>query len=192
VGLRPPVLWEHRVMDRAEGEGCGWCRFDDSRLIRSAVLAELGTAPGWFRESIAGEDAGRAARRPEPGVWSTLEYLDHVRDVALVQRERVLRALLEERPALAPMHRDERPPRCGYGQSAVEVSLDHLHMATTLLLDVLDRVDEDEWRRGVIYNWPTERIRTVEWVARHTLHEYVHHLADVKAGLGQSAPEPDH
>ena len=46
--------------------------------------------------------------RPEPATWSPLEYLCHVRDVLLVQRERVLQARREDVPSFAPMGRDER------------------------------------------------------------------------------------
>ncbi|HZA85726.1 MAG TPA: hypothetical protein VE466_02505, partial [Acidimicrobiales bacterium] len=43
--------------------------------------------------------------RPEPQTWSPLEYGCHVRDVMLVQRERVLAARRMHRPTFQPMGR---------------------------------------------------------------------------------------
>jgi hypothetical protein len=43
--------------------------------------------------------------RPQPHTWSVLEYACHVRDVLLVQRERVLLALRVDQPDVVPMGR---------------------------------------------------------------------------------------
>jgi hypothetical protein len=40
--------------------------------------------------------------RPEEGVWSALEYACHVRDVFLVQRDRLYTALVEDTPTFTP------------------------------------------------------------------------------------------
>ena len=41
-------------------------------------------------------------RRIRPDVWSPLEYACHLRDVMLVQRERVLMARRRDRPSFRP------------------------------------------------------------------------------------------
>ena len=47
-------------------------------------------------------------RRPSPEQRSPIEYACHVRDVALMQRNRVYVALVEDEPSFKPMYRDER------------------------------------------------------------------------------------
>ncbi|MFI1154959.1 hypothetical protein [Streptomyces sp. NPDC020817] len=58
-----------------------------------------------FADFLHGPPA--SASRPAPGIWSPLEYACHVRDVLLVQRERVLAARRSNTPVADPMGRDE-------------------------------------------------------------------------------------
>jgi hypothetical protein len=94
--------------------------------------------------------------RREPGTWSALEYGCHVRDVLLVQRERVLAAQIVDRPSFNPMGRDER---------------------------VLSRLDLSDWDLSVMYNYPERTERSLRWVAVHTMHEVRHHLLDARRQL---------
>jgi DinB superfamily len=119
-------------------------------------------------------------RRPDAETWSILEYGCHARDVLLVQRERVLLALRVEEPRLEPMGRDERVESDGYrDQRAVDVAR-QLGDAALMFRGVLARLDEASWQRTLIYNHPLPGVRTIAWVAVHTLHEMVHHLADIR------------
>ena len=123
-----------------------------------------------------------AARRRE-GVWSPLEYCCHVRDVLLVQRERVLLARRVDCPSLVPMGRDERVVHDGYEHQRPDDVARQLSDAALLFAGVLSRLDTAAWQRRVIYNFPDESERSVEWVAVHTLHEVRHHLGDVERQL---------
>src|SRR3954463_8745473 len=89
-------------------------------------------------------------RRPEPQTWSPLEYLCHVRDVLLVQRERVLLARRAERPSFEPMGRDERVEHDGYGAQEPSAVAGQAADAATLFANVLDRLDQPAWDRTVI------------------------------------------
>jgi hypothetical protein len=122
--------------------------------------------------------------RPSPEVWSPLEYACHVRDVLLVQRERVLWAQWADEPAPAPMARDERVELDGYaGQDPHAVSR-QLADAADLFANVLDRIDGDTWDRGIVYGYPPPPTRrSLRWVAVHTVHELTHHLADIRRQL---------
>jgi hypothetical protein len=62
--------------------------------------------------------------RPAPDVWSRLEYACHIRDVLLVQRERVLMVRRGFDDEALPMGRDERVDHDGYNdQKPVDVAL---------------------------------------------------------------------
>jgi DinB family protein len=53
------------------------------------------------------------------------------------------------------------------------------------LASVLEGLDDEEWTRTGIYNYPEPADRTVEWIARHTLHEVRHHQRDIDQGLAR-------
>ena len=89
-------------------------------------------------ELVARAASPAVRTRPEPSVWSALEYACHVRDALLVQRERVLLAQVEERPSFAPMYHDERVSFAGYRDEQPEDVADHLAVAAALVGRVLD------------------------------------------------------
>ena len=131
------------------------------------------------------------ARRLEPATWSPLEYLCHVRDVLLVQRERVLQARREERPTPAPMGRDERVDHDGYAEQDPEAVIRQATDAASMFVHVLDRLGTEDWERTVGYNYPTPPERSLRAVAVHTLHEVEHHLGDARAAApGTTKPLP--
>jgi hypothetical protein len=126
--------------------------------------------------------------RPEPATWSPLEYGCHVRDVLLVQRERVLAARRIDQPSFAPMGRDERVDHDGYATQDPDDVARQLGDAALLFAHVLDRLDASDWERTVVYNYPQRQERDLRWVAAHTLHEVRHHLLDIRRQMGRPAP----
>lgn len=79
------------------------------------------------------------AARPQPSIWSPLEYGCHLRDVLLVQRKRVLLARRVDRPLLHPMGRDERVEHDGYGEQDPDDVARHLTDAAQMSTNVLNR-----------------------------------------------------
>ncbi len=138
----------------------------------AAALGHLLTRPG----------ADVRSRR-KPTVWSPLEYACHVRDVLLVQRERMLLARRREVPTLDPMGREERVDHDGYAKQDPEDVARQLADAARLFANVLSRLDVSDWDRTVVYNYPAPAERSLRWVAVHTLHEVQHHTADVQRQL---------
>ncbi|MGH9112969.1 MAG: DinB family protein [Acidimicrobiales bacterium] len=121
--------------------------------------------------------------RPEPQTWSPLEYACHVRDVLLVQRERVLTARRIDRPSLPPMGRDERVEHDGYAEQDPRDVARQLVDAAELFANVLARLGPTDWERTVMYNFPELLERSLRWVAVHTVHEVRHHLLDIRRQL---------
>jgi hypothetical protein len=165
---------------------CGECGFVYDELPVDEIAASLrGLAPS-FRAALDGVDPAVVATRVEPGVWSALEYACHVRDVLLVQRERVVLAQVTERPNLAPMSRDERVPICRYDAQSAAAVVDQLAMAAELLALVFEGLTPAGLDRELLYNFPAPEVRDVAWVGRHTMHEGVHHLGDVRRVLARA------
>ena len=121
-------------------------------------------------------------QRPDRRVWSALEYGCHVRDVLLVQRERVLDARRVDAPSFRPMGRDERVDHDGYAEQDPRAVARQLSDAAAMFANVLDRLGPD-WDRTIIYNYPVRAERSLRWVAVHTAHECQHHLQDARRQL---------
>jgi S-DNA-T family DNA segregation ATPase FtsK/SpoIIIE len=166
-------------------DSCDECGFVYAELDPREVSGRLRSYPARYRDSLSGVADVLARRRPEPAVWSAQEYLCHVRDVLIVQRDRVVLAQVEERPRLARMYRDERVELCRYASQDVGEVLDDLGMAAELCALVFDDLVEQAWSRSLVYNWPGPTERDVAWLGRHTVHEAEHHLRDVIGVLGR-------
>lgn len=178
---------------------CPGCDFRLKALDRDGPNA--GTPLAWHYDESVSSDAGpriqglvgqaadilrrsepdRLRRRPARGVWSRLEYACHIRDVLLVQRERVLMVRRGHEDQALPMGRDERVEHDGYNDQQptdVAVQLEH----SGLLFDgVLRRLAPEDWNRTIVYRFPERTRRSMRWVAVHTEHEVAHHLADIRA-----------
>jgi DNA segregation ATPase FtsK/SpoIIIE, S-DNA-T family len=150
----------------------------DALRAAAATVADLLSRP---------QLADAVLRRPEPAVWSALEYGGHLRDVCLAQRDRALLALVVDAPSFAPMYRDERVGLARYNDDDPAVVAAELVMAADLFARLLERLDADQLARPCIYNYPEPARRDVGWVGRHTLHEVIHHLADVRRVLDRVA-----
>jgi S-DNA-T family DNA segregation ATPase FtsK/SpoIIIE len=162
---------------------CDQCGFAYEQLDPTAVAAWLRAAPEHYRQAVSGATAEAVRKRPEPAVWSALEYVCHVRDVLLVQRDRAVVALVEARPSFPRMHRDERVALCGYAEQAMAEVLAQLEMAAELCAMVFEGLDGPALSRPIRYSFPEPADRDLAWLGRHTVHEVEHHLQDVAAVL---------
>lgn len=116
-------------------------------------------------------------------MWSPVEYGCHVRDVLLAQRERLFLTLVEDRPSFAPIDRDQRATLARYAEEDPRLLAREVEMAAQLISRALAGLDPAAWHRRCICNYPEPAERTVAWLARHTLHEGEHHLADIERML---------
>lgn len=161
-------------MDRCDE--CGFV-YDDVEIAEIGErIRSLGPR---YDAAIAASSATVLRRRPDPDIWSALEYACHVRDVLVVQRERLHLALETECPTFTPMGRDERVTRDRYNEQDPETTARELAGAATRLAADFTALDADQWERTGTYNYPEPAARTMTWLGRHTIHEGEHHLGDV-------------
>ena len=165
-------------MDRCEA--CGFTYDLDQASAAGTGIVDAASELA----SVLSDGTTDVRRRRDPATWSVLEYGCHVRDVLMVQRERVLAARRMDRPSFDPMGRDERVDHDGYAeQDPLDVAR-QLGDAARLFANDLARLDANEWDRTVMYNYPTTFERSLRWVAVHTVHEVRHHLLDVRRQAG--------
>jgi hypothetical protein len=162
--------------------GCAECGFvyreSEAAMAASAIVAGIAEVV-----TLLGDRDVDVRSRRKPGIWSPLEYGCHLRDVLLVQRERVLAGRRMDRPSCQPMGRDERVDHDGYADQRPADVARQLSDAAQLFSNVLNRLSSADWDRDVIYNYPEPAVRSLRWVAVHTLHEVSHHLLDVRRQL---------
>src|SRR5579872_4220081 len=129
-------------MDRCAG--CGF-EYDlaQARSSGGRIVSDTGTIASHLQRS----EITDIRRRRTPEAWSPLEYACHVRDVLLIQRERVLAARRVERPSFDPMGRDERVEHDGYADQEPQAVARQLIDAAALFANVLSRLDSGDWDR---------------------------------------------
>jgi len=168
----------------APTEAADECGFVYDAVDVAAVPAALRAAGATFADVLCRPELAELIRvRPEAVVWSALEYAGHLRDVFLAQRERVLLALVVDTPRFVPMYRDERVGLARYNDDDPGVVAHELVMAADLFARLLERLGAAELARSCIFNYPQPTERDIGWVGRHTLHEAVHHLGDIRRVL---------
>jgi S-DNA-T family DNA segregation ATPase FtsK/SpoIIIE len=140
----------------------------------TALLLPPGRSAAWF---------GILRTRPEESVWSALEYACHVRDVFLVQRDRLFTALVEDIPTFTPMYRDQRVTLARYNTQDPEEVAAQLATAARLIAQAFDALDSAQLQRRCIYNFPAPTKRSLLWVGQHTIHEGEHHCRDIERGI---------
>jgi len=165
---------------------CHECGYVYEELPVERVPESLRAFGPSYREALASVGPEAASTRAETTVWSALEYVCHLRDVLLVQRERVVLAQVQERPTVVPMSREERVAICRYDSQPLEDVLAQLAMASDLCARVFEGLTPAGWARELVYNWPSNEVRDVRWVGRHTVHEGRHHLYDIERLLAPS------
>ena len=165
----PPLATENHV--------CESCDFSYAAIAPDAALAMIGGYPGRYREAVAAIADADLRRRPDPGTWSVLEYLCHVRDVYSVHTERVSRALAEDNPLVDAMNNEARAERGDYNRQDRDRILDDLERTAAQFAALVETVTPDQWPRPMTRR-PDEK-RTVLWLIRHATHEGLHHLRDI-------------
>jgi DNA segregation ATPase FtsK/SpoIIIE, S-DNA-T family len=159
---------------------CRGCGFRHGDVATSTVSDRLLDTVAELCAEVADLPDAVVRRRPAPTVWSVLEYCCHLRDVLVTQRERVVRALVEDRPEFPPMHRDERAALTRYLEEEPAWVVTHLRAVAEMAAWTFASLGAAQWTRTCVYSYPEPATRDLAWLGRHTVHEAVHHLADVR------------
>jgi len=179
----PPLPEDAQDWVRLSWDGCPECGFQPVGPDRIPGCIR-DTIPAWLDALHAAD----AARRPAPGVWSTLEYGCHVRDVCGAFADR-LRRVLDAEGAVCPEFDSQAAALRGdyAGQDPREVAEESAQRAEEIAQRFV-AVPADQWgRRGRRSDGPAF---TVASMSNHFLHELEHHLYDVTAVRGRLLSPP--
>lgn len=160
-------------------EACEQCGFVWAAVSPDLVPGRLSEAAAWVRAMLTVDVDHRA--RPEPQRWSSLEYTCHLRDVAFNLRDRMILALVEDRPHPPSMFPAHRVDAGLYQDDTVGTARADLHCAAGFFERFAQSLTEPSWQRELIYPWPRLADRSLAWVAAQVVHEFEHHGADVES-----------
>jgi hypothetical protein len=123
--------------------------------------------------------------RPDETTWSIIEYLDHVREVALGNRMAIEMALGE--PGLDLGKPPETAIRAEQKRLDRTATLHALSNEYRLIEELLSGLVNEQWQVAAVLGGQRH---SVGWFGRHVLHDGIHHLADIgriRQGYGQGA-----
>jgi hypothetical protein len=158
---------------------CAECGLDAEHLT-IAEAADLIDALGpQYREAFAavGDDRARLRTKAEPGVWSPLEYVAHLRDAVRYHGALSNRALNEDRPEFGAPDPDAIARNESYNDADPDEVLDGLEQQTTRFAARARSLTDNELDRVVIR---AGNEITVRYMIRNVAHEGHHHLYDVR------------
>lgn len=155
---------------------CPDCGFDAAAIRAADIASQVRDTATAFAMALEQPDAGD---RPEPAVWSVLEYACHVRDVCRLFDERVGLMLTQDDPLFPDWDQDATALAERYWAQEPAVIAAELAEAAETVAGRFAGVGVDQWAR------PGRRsngsVFTIETIGRYLLHDLVHHLHDVAA-----------
>jgi hypothetical protein len=165
-----------------EHEHCDACGFDGARYDNASLLDALrALGPRW--RSLLSETGPELRQRPEPEVWSALEYAAHSRDITALHVFGVEQALTLDEPSFPPIGDDLiEVAATSYSNADPEEVLDALEEQTMRLAQLADDAGTDRWPRGLTIGEDRSDVRRL---LEHALHDSSHHVDDVERGLAR-------
>jgi len=162
------------VLDRQ----CPDCGFEAAALARDGI----GTALRRVNDRIIAllRESPDAARRPEPGVWSALEYGCHVRDVHRIFLRRLQLMLDEDAPEFENWDQDATAIELRYDRAVLDEVITDVTADGERLATAFEDVRPEQWSRtGLRSDGATF---TVETIGRYLVHDPTHHVWDIERG----------
>ena len=97
-------------------------------------------------EALAGITETELDARPAPGEWSASEVVHHLADSEMTSAIRLRKLLAEDDAVIVGYDEPEFARRLHYDRP-IEASLEALAAARRTTAEILDRLDEPDWRR---------------------------------------------
>lgn len=158
---------------------CAECGLDPEQLTIEEAADLIGGLGPQYRAAFAavGDDRARLRTKPDPDVWSSLEYVVHLRDSVRYHGALTNRALNEDRPEFGAPDPDAIARNESYNDADPDEVLDSLEQQTTRFAARARSLSENDLDRVVIR---AGNEITVRFMIRNVAHEGHHHLQDVQ------------
>ncbi len=161
-------------------ERCEACGFDGGNYDDASLLDTLRSLGPLWRVQL-GEARSKLRERPDPDVWSAIEYAAHSRDITALHVFGVEQALTLDEPSF-PEIADDLVDAAAivYADADPTAVVDALEEHATRLAELADDASPGGWTRGLIIGGNRLEVRRL---LEHALHDSLHHLGDVERGL---------
>lgn len=161
---------------------CPECGFD-ARTVEPAGVADRirANAAAWV--PILSDGVDRVRARPQPTIWSALEYACHVRDVFDLYTLRLHRMRTEDTPTYANWDQDATAVAERYDLADPPSVAIELTGSAEKLAAAFDTMGADEWQRRGIRSDGAEF--TIVTFSTYLVHDPEHHLWDVTSAHHQ-------
>jgi DinB superfamily len=158
---------------------CPECGLDPAQLSIQDAADLIGELGPQYRAAFAaaGDDGARLRAKPDPDVWSSLEYVVHLRDSVRYHGALMNRALKEDRPEFGAPDPDAIARNESYNAADPGEVLDSVSQQTARFADRARSLSEPDLDRVVIR---AGNEVTVSFMIRNVAHEGHHHLQDVQ------------
>ena len=170
-----------------EHERCDACGFNGADYDNASLLAALRSLGDRWRSLLSG-GGPELHQRPEPEVWSAIEYAAHSRDITALHVYGVEQALTVDEPSYPPIGDDlVESAIASYRDADPGLVLDDLAEQAARLARLAGDVGHDRWTRGLTIGGNRSDVRRL---LEHALHDSLHHVDDVERGLARLRGHP--
>jgi hypothetical protein len=167
----------------AEGWVCPECGLDYDTVSPSDAVVAARSFGRRFADLVRSVDDSQILRRkPEPKVWSVLEYAAHVRDVFDWMANVVDRMRTENSPTIGFPDQDQLAEQRHYNEQDPADVVGELKTNAEKLAQAIERVRPADLDRTAHFSWGERDLLTM---IRNAVHEGKHHLRDAERVLEQ-------
>jgi len=155
---------------------CPECGFEAGVVTRAELATLIRENAEAWEEFYNGHQSG-FGERPQPDIWSPLEYACHIRDVYRIYDYRLDLILSTDDPTYPNWDQDKTAIDERYDEQDAAAVADELQAAADQIASRFAAVHGDQWSRTG--NRSDGARFTVDTFARYLLHDVVHHIYDV-------------
>ena len=150
---------------------------------RGGLIRRYRDGPRMIAEAVAGATDEELDRRPPaPELWSAREVVHHVADSEMTSAIRLRRMIAEREPDLGAYDEELFARRLRYDRP-IGASLDAIRAARAATAEILDRLEEAEWRRSGRH--PEHASYTVDdWLRIYAEHCH-EHAVQIQRAIGR-------
>ena len=169
---------------------CAFCGFVADTVTPSDAAVALRSYPRRLRAVLVRPDdedrADDVVRRPASDGWSALDHAVHLAASLRATAEALRLVSISDDPlvAYAPERRSD-----GAGSVDVEQVLDDLAGAAGTMAEQVERIGGKDWDRTGRLDAPEDTVTALD-VARHAVHEGVHHLRGAERAVDDALRLP--
>jgi hypothetical protein len=124
-------------------------------------------------DALAGATDADLDRRPAPGEWSAREVVHHLADSEMTSAIRLRRLLAEDDPEISGYDEAEFARRLFYDDRPIDASLSALRAARSTSAEILDRLDDAQWRRTGTHT-ESGAYGVEQWLTIYAAHAHDH------------------